>query len=174
VNKVKLLLAAATILALPQILPAQQTAARVPSISDAERAAYEALPNGPGTGPYPAIIETDPTLAKHVVYRPADLAALKDRKLGVLVWGNGGCRDDGASARQHLLEIASHGYLVVAPGAILSGPGATGARRERAPDAGGKLPPVATRQRMCGRDSTGRLPKTRAAAAAISAASIPN
>jgi dienelactone hydrolase len=144
VNKVKLLLAAATILALPQILPAQQTPARVPSISDAERAAYEALPNGPGTGPYPAIIETDPTLAKHVVYRPADLAALKDRKLGVLVWGNGGCRDDGASARQHLLEIASHGYLIVAPGAILSGPGATGARRERAPDAGGKLPPVAT------------------------------
>ena len=43
----------------------------------------------------------------------------------VLVWGNGACRADGASARQHLLEIASHAYLVIAPGKVRSGPTAT-------------------------------------------------
>jgi hypothetical protein len=45
-------------------------------------------------------------------------------KLGVVAWGNGGCSDDGASTRLHLLEIASHGYLVIASGRVLSGPGA--------------------------------------------------
>jgi dienelactone hydrolase len=60
-----------------------------------------------------------------VVYRPADLAALGARKLGVYIFGNGACSDDGASSRLHLLEIASHGYLAIAPGRIRSGPGAT-------------------------------------------------
>jgi hypothetical protein len=58
------------------------------------------------------------------VYRPADLAALGSTKLGVIAWGNGGCSNDGASSRFHLLELASHGYLVIASGRILSGPGA--------------------------------------------------
>ncbi|NBC35344.1 hypothetical protein GTZ99_02095 [Novosphingobium sp. FSY-8] len=83
------------------------------------------MPDMPGTGPYPAIREVSPTLADHVVYRPRDLAAMGGKKLGVLVWGNGGCRDDGAAARMHLMEIASYGYLVVAPGGNFSGPGAT-------------------------------------------------
>jgi hypothetical protein len=63
-------------------------------------------------------------LPRHVVYRPKDLAGLGRTKLGVVAWGNGGCSDDGASSRFHLLEIASHGYLVIASGRILSGPGA--------------------------------------------------
>lgn len=127
---------------------AQASASTLPPASapavDAERAAADALPNGPGTGPFPAIMETDPSLADHVVYRPANLASMGARKLGVLVWGNGGCRADGASARQHLLEIASHGYLVIAPGGIFSGPSANGTPPRRVPDAQGKLPPVAT------------------------------
>jgi dienelactone hydrolase len=90
----------------------------------AARAKYNALPDTPGTGPYAANKEVDPTLPDHVVYRPKNLAAMGGKKLGVLVWGNGGCREDGASARFHLSEIASHGYLAIAPGAILSGPGA--------------------------------------------------
>jgi dienelactone hydrolase len=36
----------------------------------------------------------------------------------VYIFGNGGCSADGTMARNHLLEIASHGYLVVAPGVI--------------------------------------------------------
>lgn len=103
-----------------------------------------ALPNTPGSGPYPAIMETDPSLPAHVIYRPADLAGMGSRKLGVMVWGNGGCSDDGASARLHLLEIASHGYLVVAPGSILSGPGAREKPAPRAPVGNAKLPPIAT------------------------------
>ena len=34
-----------------------------------------------------------------VVYRPADLTALGQTKLGVYAFGNGACTDDGASAR---------------------------------------------------------------------------
>jgi len=66
---------------------------------------------------------TDPQLAEHLIYRPVDLDGLGSRKLGVLVWGNGGCSDDAASARLHLAEIASHGYVVIAPGRALTGPG---------------------------------------------------
>lgn len=80
------------------------------------------LPDTPGTGRYPAIKQVDATLPDHVVYRPANLSQLGQAKLGVVVWGNGGCSDDGASARQHLAELASHGYLVIAPGKVLSGP----------------------------------------------------
>jgi hypothetical protein len=41
------------------------------------------------------------------------------------VFGNGGCSNDGASARLHLLNVASHGYLAIAPGGIYNGPGKT-------------------------------------------------
>jgi dienelactone hydrolase len=81
-------------------------------------------PDTPGTGPYPAMKEEIAALAKHVVYRPRNLDALGTQKLGVVAWGNGGCSDDAASTRFHLLELASHGYLVLASGRVLSGPGA--------------------------------------------------
>ncbi|MBO9711707.1 hypothetical protein [Sphingomonas sp.] len=71
-----------------------------------------------GTGQFPAVFEEDPTLPAHVVYRPRDLHALGSEKLPVYVWGNGGCSADGTSSRNHLLEIASHGYLVIAAGSI--------------------------------------------------------
>ncbi|HEY6456319.1 MAG TPA: hypothetical protein VIY90_13685 [Steroidobacteraceae bacterium] len=82
------------------------------------------LPDNAGTGPYPAMKEEVASLPHHVVYRPRDLAALGKQKLGVVAWGNGGCSEDGASTRFPLLEEASHGYLVIASGRILSGPGA--------------------------------------------------
>jgi enterochelin esterase-like enzyme len=76
------------------------------------------VPGDRGSGPYPALMEVDPSLKRHVIYRPADLAPFGARKLGVYVWGNGACSDDAASVRNHLLEIASHGYLVVASGFV--------------------------------------------------------
>jgi hypothetical protein len=82
------------------------------------------VPDNPGTGPYPAMKEEVASLPSHVLYRPRELAALGKQKLGVVAWGNGGCSDDGASTRFPLLELASHGYLVIASGHILSGPGA--------------------------------------------------
>ena len=76
------------------------------------------VPGDMGSGPYPAVMEVDPSLPRHVVYRPKNLAALAGRTMPVYIWGNGACSDDGASVRNHLLEIASHGYLVIAPGFV--------------------------------------------------------
>lgn len=87
----------------------------------------DAIPDTPGTGPFAPVKEIDPGLSDQVVYRPADLAALGDTKLGLYVFGNGGCSNDGASARLHLLNVASHGYLAIAPGGIYNGPGKTDA-----------------------------------------------
>ena len=117
----------------------------------AELDAFMKKPDQPGTGKYPALKEEDPSLPEHVVYRPANLAKLGATKLGVLAWGNGGCADDGAGARFHLSEIASHGYLVIASGKILSGPGApppvppAGAANGPAPPLPSVLPPALTR-----------------------------
>jgi hypothetical protein len=105
------------------VASAQQPPAPDPAVA-ARMAELNKLPDSPGTGRFPAMKEEVASLPKHVVYRPRDLAALGDLKLGVVAWGNGGCSDDGASTRFHLLELASHGYLVIASGKILSGPGA--------------------------------------------------
>lgn len=110
-----------------QALPPGVPAAIPPEILKQMREANErnnAMPDTPGTGAFPALKEEDPSLPNHVVYRPADLSKLGGTKLGILAWGNGGCGDDGANTRQHLAEIASHGYLVLASGTIKSGPGA--------------------------------------------------
>ena len=71
-----------------------------------------------GTGPFKAIMEVDPTLAKHTVYRPNDISAVGSAKLPIMAWGNGACAADGNSFRLFLTEIASHGYLVIANGPI--------------------------------------------------------
>lgn len=89
----------------------------------AAEARNNAMPDTKGTGPFAALKEEDRSLPDHVVYRPANLKTLGSVKLGILAWGNGACSDDGANARQHLAEIASHGYLVIASGTIKSGPG---------------------------------------------------
>jgi hypothetical protein len=98
-----------------------------------DEAAYQAMPDTPGSGPYPALKEEDRSLPEHTVYRPRDLAKLGKTRLPIVVWGNGGCAGDGAGQRLHLAEIASHGYLVVANGGIKSGPGTTSPQRPRTP-----------------------------------------
>jgi dienelactone hydrolase len=91
----------------------------------AAQARRDQMPDTPGTGRFPAMKEEIASLPDHVLYRPANLAKLGGMKLGVYLFGNGACVDDGASSRLHLLEVASHGYLAIAPGRIRSGPGAT-------------------------------------------------
>lgn len=88
----------------------------------ADKAKVDAEPEVRGTGPYPATTERDIAFPNATIYRPADLTRLGARKLGVIVWGNGGCTNDGASAYKYLAEVASHGYLIVAPGKPLTGP----------------------------------------------------
>ena len=122
-------------LAAPLLISAAGSAQPAPPAGDLRAAmeAYHKLPDTPGTGPFPAMKSADPALPGHVVYRPADLGKLGGRKLPIVLWGNGGCTDDGAAERLFLEEIASHGYLVLAPGAILSGPGAPPAPPARPP-----------------------------------------
>jgi len=113
---------------LPALLLAQQpgvTAAQLAQEAQL-REQRNRLPDTPGSGRFPALKEETPSLPEHVVYRPAQLASLGSTKLGVYLFGNGACVGDGASSRLHLLEIASHGYLAIAPGRILNGPGASG------------------------------------------------
>lgn len=129
----------------PSMSATSQTA---PPAPDAATLAYQSLPDTPGSGPFPTMKEEIASFPGHVIYRPANLSKLRKRKLGVIAWGNGGCSDNGASARLHLLELASRGYLVIAPGRILTGPGAPAAvpATPRRPDeASGQLPPVATK-----------------------------
>jgi hypothetical protein len=126
--------AAATAQPAAPATPEQQAAAR-------QIAENNKLPDPPGTGRFAALKEEVPSLPQHVVYRPANLAALGEHKLGVVAWGNGGCSNDGASSRFHLLEIASHGYLVVASGRTLSGPNAAAAEPRVAAQPGQPAPP---------------------------------
>src|SRR5690606_5938871 len=78
--------------------------AQQPSEEEARlaRETQNRVPNTPGDGPHPALIEADPGIPGHVVYRPADLAPFGGGKLPVLAWGNGGCADDGTAHRFHL------------------------------------------------------------------------
>lgn len=75
-----------------------------------------------GSGPFKAIMAEAASLPAHTIYRPKDLAALGDRKLPIVAWGNGGCVDNGSSFRWFLTEIASYGFLVIANGPIGADP----------------------------------------------------
>jgi len=80
-----------------------------------------------GTGPYQAISEGDSGLPTHAIYRPANLEAFgKNKKLPVVAWANGACRNSSKDYAPFLTEIASHGFLVVAIGPY----GATSAQGE--------------------------------------------
>lgn len=74
-----------------------------------------------GTGPYPAIYESDPGLPTHTVYRPESIATVKG-KLPLIVWGNGACANNGLAHKNYLQEIASHGFLAIAIGPPNSNP----------------------------------------------------
>lgn len=84
-------------------------------------AAFAADDPARGRGPYPVEMSAQPGLSHHTVYAPRDLTALGDMKLPVLVWGNGGCRDEGNRYQYFLSDIASRGYLVIALGDIEPG-----------------------------------------------------
>lgn len=99
------------------------------------------------TGPYPVVVEHDPGLATHTIYRPRELTMDEHP---VLVWGEGGCAKNGLMFPEYLSEIASHGFVVIADGPPMArpaggpGPGAgAGGPRPGAggPPAGGGAPP---------------------------------
>jgi len=72
-----------------------------------------------GTGPYKALMFEVPGLEAQTVFAPQDLSPFgKNKKLPVLVWGNGACCNSPWEHYRFLNEIASHGFLVVAIGHI--------------------------------------------------------
>lgn len=72
-----------------------------------------------GTGPYSAIMEMDPTLPTHTIFRPQDLSVFGDNeKLPIIAWGNGACANSPWEHVNFLSEVASHGFLVIAIGHI--------------------------------------------------------
>ena len=92
-----------------------------------------------GTGPFPAVMEQDPGLPTHTIYRPKDLASLRGQKLPIVAWGEGGCANNGSFYRNFLSEIASHGFLVIAigpPQAPRPAAGNPGAQPDGQPGAG--------------------------------------
>jgi dienelactone hydrolase len=72
-----------------------------------------------GTGPYKVVIEGDPGLPTHTIYRPENVKAVKG-KLPIISFANGGCANSSNGFRPFLTEIASHGFLVVAIGPAAS------------------------------------------------------
>jgi len=109
----------------PPMPPFPQQTPEEKAKSDADQAAYAKMPDTEGTGSFAALKEEVASLPNHVVYRPKDLAKVGKGQLGIVGWGNGACAADGAGSRLYLAEIASYGYVVVAPGGIHSGPGST-------------------------------------------------
>jgi dienelactone hydrolase len=71
-----------------------------------------------GSGKFGAVMEADPGLKSHTVYRPADLSRLGAEKLPIVAWGNGACVNVGNRFRYFLSEIASHGFVAIATGPI--------------------------------------------------------
>ncbi|MCP5145909.1 MAG: hypothetical protein H6978_13960 [Gammaproteobacteria bacterium] len=66
-----------------------------------------------GTGPYPALAEAVAGMRNNTLYHPATMPA---RSLPLVIWGEGGCRDDGLRYSHFLREIASHGFFIIAGG----------------------------------------------------------
>ena len=80
----------------------------------AEAQSTRTIGNPAGSGGLPAIAQGRADAPGYTIYRPAKWPR---QRLPLVLWGNGGCRDNGLSASHFLREIASHGYLVVANGA---------------------------------------------------------
>lgn len=70
-----------------------------------------------GTGPFKAIMLSEPTLTTHTVFRPTVLTSFGQKnKLPIIAWGNGACANSPWEHVNFLSEVASYGFLVVAIG----------------------------------------------------------
>ncbi len=69
------------------------------------------------TGPYKVVMEMEPSLPDHTIFRPQNLSEVKG-KLPVVAVAHGGCYDVGNFSSRYTYEIASYGFLVIAAGKI--------------------------------------------------------
>ena len=81
-------------------------------------------PEGGGRGRFQAVAVTEKSLPDFVVYRPANMEAATRRgaKLPVMVYANGGCMNTSIHQEKMLIEIASHGYVIIAIGEMQNYP----------------------------------------------------
>jgi dienelactone hydrolase len=72
--------------------------------------------NAKGSGSHQVTVETNSAagIKEGTIFRPTDLGGAE--KYPILVWGEGGCSQDGLSNATAMAELASHGYFVVADG----------------------------------------------------------
>ncbi len=66
-----------------------------------------------GTGAFPALAEARSDLDGFTLYRPEISTG---ERFPVVLWGNGGCRDNGLMHADFLRQVASQGYVVIALG----------------------------------------------------------
>lgn len=82
-----------------------------------------------GTGHFSAVMESDPSLPTHTVFRPQNLMPFgEDELLPIIAWGNGACANSPWEHVNFLNEVASHGFMVVAIGPM---PGEGDKRQEK-------------------------------------------
>ncbi|GES60162.1 hypothetical protein ATEIFO6365_0002049400 [Aspergillus terreus] len=67
-----------------------------------------------GSGPYPATYFAEPTLSNHTIYIPS--SPTRNESLPVLIWGEGGCENNGTRFANFLTNVASYGFVVLASG----------------------------------------------------------
>jgi len=84
-------------------------------------ASQSAGKNASGSGPHDVVIETNSEagIKCGTIFRPKDLGGAE--KYPILVWGEGGCSQNGLSNQAAMGEIASWGYFIVADGTPGSG-----------------------------------------------------
>jgi len=73
-----------------------------------------------GSGPFKAIAAQESTLPDYTIYRPENLTAAVEQAgpLPLLVFATGACKDSSFIHERLLSEVASHGYLILAIGAL--------------------------------------------------------
>lgn len=71
-----------------------------------------------GSGPYMAVAVSQKSMPGFTIYQPGDMkkAAKKEKKLPVIVFGNGACANSSLEHEHYLNELASHGYVVIGIG----------------------------------------------------------
>jgi dienelactone hydrolase len=68
-------------------------------------------------GPHAVVVESDPGLPTHTIYRPADLKPFSGTNtLPIVSWGNGACANAGTLFETFLRQVASHGYVAISIG----------------------------------------------------------
>lgn len=72
-----------------------------------------------GQGPHSAIATESSSLSGMTIYRPVDLSVFgNEKKMPVLLWGNGACTNTTEEHKNFLSEIASHGYIILGIGLL--------------------------------------------------------